>query len=115
MGAGKLSFEKLKISAWQHVKPATMSSRREAAAADAAGRPGCNGGAGGKGTKKYRKTVSKNKKKRLGQRVKLARMSSHGEAAAADAAGRPGCSGGEALKRRKLKLGRQEACEDEQP
>ena len=39
-------LQKPKISARQHEKLSRMSSHREAAAADAAGRPGCSGEAG---------------------------------------------------------------------
>ena len=59
-----------------------MSSRREAAAADAAGRSGCNGeGQPGKALKKRKVETW------------APRMSSQREAAAADAAGRRGILG----------------------
>ena len=64
-----------------------MSSHGEAAAADVAGRPGCKGGRGGGGRKKFRKA-----KTAVWQHGSLARMSSHREAATADAAGRQGCN-----------------------
>ena len=68
-----------------------MSSRREAAAADAVGRPQWG--------RRSKKKLRKAEKMRLGRRGKLARMNSRREVAAADAAERPGCIGGGGARR----------------
>ena len=90
-----------------HGKFARASSHREAAAADAAGRPGCSG----KGVVGELRKASEKQHCGFGQHRNLATMISRREAAAADAAGRPGCNG----LRKKAAWTAQEACDYEQP
>ena len=81
-----------------------VSSHREAAAADAAERPGCNGGGGA------RRSFEKPKVETWAPR-----MSSHREAPAANAAGRPSCNGkGEQEEAENFCVSAKEACHYEQ-